>query len=228
MELVVVDYDAGNIRSVAKAIEHVGVKPVITADIPTILAADGVIVPGVGAAGDIMRSLTRLGLHRVIREVIGRGTPFLGVCMGLQVLLTSSDEDNGQACLDIFPGTVRRFGMGLKVPHMGWNQVRFVHDHPLFAGIPDNSHFYFVHSYYADPEDRAIVAGETDYGHPFASVLIRDNVMATQFHPEKSAQDGLRLYRNFSRIVRDGLLETVAAPAPASAAYQQPATTYSR
>ena len=112
--------------------------------------------------------------------------------MGLQVLLTSSDEGQRAG----LPGHLllaqwRRFGMGLKVLHMGWNLVRFVHDHPLFAGIPDNSHFYFVHSYYADPEDRAIVAGETDYGHPFASVVIRDNVMATQFHPEKSAQDGL-------------------------------------
>ena len=218
MELVVVDYGAGNLRSVAKAVEHVGVRPIVTADIPTILAADGVIVPGVGAAGDIMRSLTRLDLHRTIREVIDGGTPILGVCMGLQVLLTSSDEDDGQACLDVFSGTVRRFGSGLKGPHMGWNQVLFVRDHPLFSGIPDNSYFYFVHSYYADPEDPAVVAGETDYGHSFASVLIRDNVMATQFHPEKSAHDGLRLYRNFSRIVQDGLPESDGATADARAA----------
>ena len=199
--IAIVDYGAGNLRSVAHAVEHVGLPASVTNDARAILAADGVILPGVGAAADTMCNLERHQLVDVVREVIGRGTPFMGVCMGLQALFTKSEEGGEHQCLDVFPGTVRRFPGGLSIPHMGWNQVRQTHAHPFFDGVPDEANFYFVHSYHVVPVDPDIVAGETDYGLTFASVVIAGNVMATQFHPEKSGDHGLRLYANFGRIV---------------------------
>ncbi|MGH2355261.1 MAG: imidazole glycerol phosphate synthase subunit HisH [Chloroflexota bacterium] len=202
MTIAIVDYGAGNLRSVTHAAEHVGLQPVVTSDAATILSADGVILPGVGAAADTMLNLENRDLVGVVTDVIARGTPFFGVCMGLQALFTVSEEGGEHRCLNVLPGTVRRFPGGLSIPHMGWNQVRQLVPHPFFDGIPDGANFYFVHSYYVDPADRSVVAGETDYGVTFASVVIRRNLMATQCHPEKSGPHGLRLYANFGRIVR--------------------------
>lgn len=203
--IAIVDYGAGNLRSVEKAIERLGHGAQLTSDPEVILSASGVILPGVGAAAGIMGGLRRFGLVEPIRQVVERGTPFLGVCMGLQVLLTESDEGGGEPCLDIIQGRVRRLPDGLKVPHMGWNTVRQTMAHPLWDGIDDGSHFYFVHSFHVDPEDRSVVAGSTEYGISFVSAIARGNVMATQFHPEKSGTTGLRIYDNFARLVRDGL-----------------------
>jgi imidazole glycerol-phosphate synthase subunit HisH len=221
--IAIVDYGAGNLKSVTHAAEHVGLQPVVTDDPAVIAAAEGVILPGVGAAADTMLNLEKRHLVAVVKEVIARGTPFFGVCMGLQALLTLSEEGGAHPCLDVIPGTVRRFAAGLAIPHMGWNQVRQVQPHPFFEGIPDGTDFYFVHSYYVDPTDRDAVAGETDYGVPFPSVLIRDRLVATQFHPEKSGRYGLRLYANFGQLVRCGaragakgtLVPAVASGSPA-------------
>ena len=206
--IAVVDYGAGNLKSVQHAVEHVGLPAVVTDDAQTILAADGVILPGVGAAADTMSNLQQRNLVGVVKDVIARGTPFFGVCMGLQALFSVSEEGGEHACLDVLPGRVRRFEsivnateVKLSIPHMGWNQVRQVRPHPFFDGVPDGANFYFVHSFYVEPKDARSVAGETEYGVAFASVVCRGNVMATQFHPEKSAAHGLQLYRNFGRIV---------------------------
>ncbi|MCL4532445.1 MAG: imidazole glycerol phosphate synthase subunit HisH [Actinobacteria bacterium] len=203
--IAIVDYGAGNLRSVEKALERLGHAARITSDPGEILSASGVILPGVGAAAGIMGGLRRQGLVGPILEVIQSGTPFLGVCMGLQVLFTESDEGGGEQCLDVLPGRVRRLPMGLKVPHMGWNDVHQARPHPLWEGIPDGSHFYFVHSFYVDPEQRSVVIGDTQYGVPFTSAVARGNVMGTQFHPEKSGSLGIRIYDNFAKLVRDGL-----------------------
>jgi glutamine amidotransferase len=154
-------------------------------------------VPGVGAAADTMRNLRERGLVEPIRRYIAVGRPFLGVCMGLQALFTVSEEGGEHECLGVVPGRVRRLPAGLKVPHMGWNRVRQRRPHPVFDGIPDEAYFYFVHSYYPDPEDGSVVVGETDYGVTFASVVAADSLVATQFHPEKSGEVGLRFYQNF-------------------------------
>jgi glutamine amidotransferase len=198
--IAVVNYGAGNLRSVAKALEAVGAPIVVTSDPDEVARADAVILPGVGAAADTMSGLREGGLVEPLRAAVQEGKPFLGVCIGLQVLLTTSDEDGGAACLDLVPGRVRRLPPGVKVPHMGWNQVRLKTDHPLFEGIPNDSYFYFVHSYYADPVDPGVVLGETEYAVCFPSVIARDNLVATQFHPEKSGPKGLRVYENFCRL----------------------------
>jgi len=211
--IAIVDYGAGNLRSVAHVVEHVELPAVVTSDAHEILAADGVILPGVGAAADTMRNLQDHDLVGVVKDVIARGTPFLGVCMGLQALFTVSLEGGEHACLDVLPGTVRRFPPGLNVPHMGWNQVKQRMPHPFFDGVPDGANFYFVHSYYVDPQDWSVVAGETDYGLPFPSVVVKDYLMATQFHPEKSGEHGLRLYANFGRIVQGELPLAAREPA---------------
>jgi glutamine amidotransferase len=202
--IAIVDYGAGNLRSVEKTLERLGHPACLTSDRDTILSADGVILPGVGSARGIMGGLRKLGLVEPIHEVISRGTPFLGICMGLQVLFTQSDEGD-EPCLDVVKGRVRRLPAGLKVPHMGWNNVRQSAAHPLWDGIPDGSYFYFVHSYYVDPDDRSTVIGEAEYGLPFATAVATGTVMGTQFHPEKSGAMGLRIYDNFARLVRDGL-----------------------
>jgi glutamine amidotransferase len=204
MKLVIVDYGAGNLRSVFKAVAHIGYDPQISSQRSAVESADVVIMPGVGAAADTMSNLARCGLVDPIREFIASGRPFLGVCMGLQALLTVSEEGGEHPCLDIVPGRVRRLPEGLKVPHMGWNRVRQRRSHPVFEGIPDGAFFYFVHSYYADPLDESVVVGETDYGVNFAAVVAKDNIVATQFHPEKSGQLGLRIYENFLRAAGNG------------------------
>ncbi len=202
--LVVVDYDAGNLRSVERALAHVGVDATITADWADVGRADGVILPGVGAASDTMAKLGERDLTEPLREYVASGRPFLGVCMGLQALLDHSDEGGGQECLGLLPGTVRHFGFDhLKVPHMGWNQVTWLREHRITSGIASGSYFYFVHSFYPDPADPDLALGETTYGLTFPSVLARDNMVATQFHPEKSGEAGLAIYANFAEWVRE-------------------------
>jgi glutamine amidotransferase len=196
IKLVVIDYGSGNLRSVAKALETVGVSPIVTGDANQIASADAVVLPGVGSGPAAMDALRQRDLVEPIRECVTSGRPFLGVCLGLQLLLDRTEEGNAD-CLGSVAGRVKRLPDGLKVPHMGWNSVRFKQEHPVFEGIPQDSHFYFVHSYYAAPDDDTWVAGTTDYGVSFCSIYARDNVVATQFHPEKSGRMGLRIYQNF-------------------------------
>jgi glutamine amidotransferase len=195
--IAIINYGAANLRSVSRAVALHTQDFVVTQDPAEVERAAAVILPGVGAAGDTVRGLERHGMVDVVKTAIADGKPYFGICMGMQVLLTESEEDGGTPCLDIYPGVVRRFPKGLTVPHMGWNQVRQVQEHPMFKGISDDAYFYFVHSYYTDPESAELVAGSTDYGVAFPSVLAHENVFATQFHPEKSAGMGLRLYGNF-------------------------------
>lgn len=209
LRILVVDYGAGNLRSVARALAHVGAEPVVSSDPRQLVAADGVVLPGVGAAGDTMANLRGRGLVEPLREFIFSGRPFCGVCMGLQALFDWSEEGGGQECLGILTGTVRRFPAerGLKVPHMGWNAVSWRFAHPVVEGIPSGSYFYFVHSFYPVPADPGIVLGVTDYGREFTSMVAWRNVVATQFHPEKSGALGLRMYENFLAWVASGVGE---------------------
>jgi glutamine amidotransferase len=200
VKLVIVDYGAGNLHSVAKAVQSQGVRPMITTSAKYLDEADALIVPGVGAAEDTMLNLRRCELVDPIKEYIASGRPFLGVCMGQQALFDASEEDGLQECLGIIAGRVVRLPDDVKVPHMGWNRVRIARQHPIFDGIADGSYFYFVHSYRPRPDDPSVVIGETDYGVTFPSVVAKDNVVATQFHPEKSGETGLRMYGNFLRI----------------------------
>jgi glutamine amidotransferase len=205
-EVVIVDYGAGNLRSVARAVIDQGYEPCVSANPADIERAKALILPGVGAAADTMRNLNAGGLVEPIREYIKSGRPFLGVCMGQQALLTLSEEGGEHPCLDVIPGRVRRFPHSdLKVPHMGWNRVYQRCSHPVFDGIENGAYFYFVHSYYPAPDSSDVVIGETDYGVTFASVLAFDNLVATQFHPEKSGADGLRFYGNFLRLAFDAV-----------------------
>jgi glutamine amidotransferase len=195
--IVIVDYGAGNLRSVERAVARAGFQSLVSSQPEDVTAAGVLIVPGVGAAADTMRNLRERGLVEPIRRYIAAGRPFLGVCMGLQALLTVSEEGGEHECLGVISGRVRRLPQGLKVPHMGWNRVRQRRPHPVFDGVPDGAYFYFVHSYYPDPEDGSVVVGETDYGLTFASAVAVDSLVATQFHPEKSGEVGLRFYENF-------------------------------
>ncbi len=195
--IAVIDYGAGNLRSVTNALGKLGCRPKVTREPEDVVNAAAVIFPGVGAAADVMESLREAGMDEAIKEVIREGQPFLAICVGMQVLLSATEEGGWNECLDIIPGMVRRLPVGLKVPHIGWNQVKQLTIHPIFEGIPDASNFYFVHSYYAESEDASVVAGMTEYGVNLCSVLIKDNLIATQFHPEKSGELGLRMYANF-------------------------------
>jgi glutamine amidotransferase len=199
--IAIIDYGMGNLRSVAKAFEAVGHQAVVTRDAKVIGNASHVVLPGVGAFGDCMSNLEGYGLIEAVRSAVESGRPFLGICLGLQLLFTESEEFGRHKGLGIIPGKVKRFVLdpSLKVPHMGWNQVNYLRPCPLFEGIADGSHWYFVHSYYVDPADNAVAATATTYGMPFVSSIWRDNVVAFQFHPEKSQSVGLRLIRNFGR-----------------------------
>lgn len=202
--VAVLDYGMGNLHSVAKALEHVGASRVVVTDsVAAIRAADRIVLPGQGAMRDCMAEMQQHGIDDVVREFAG-SKPMLGICVGMQALLTRSDENGGVDCLQLFGGQVRPFQAvdavreaHLKVPHMGWNTVSQTQAHPLWAGIENHARFYFVHSYYCQLEDDALCAGQTDYGLAFACALAKDNVFAVQFHPEKSAKDGLRLLENF-------------------------------
>jgi len=198
--IAIIDYGAGNLRSVVNAISRLGYQAEVTSRPTEVLKAQAVILPGVGAAADTMANLRQQGLDSSIRQFIAERKPFLGVCIGMQVLFSGTEEGGSHECLGIVPGAVRKFTPGLKVPHMGWNQVKQEMAHPVFEGIADGANFYFVHSYYVEPDDRALVAGETEYGIPFCSVIARDNLVATQFHPEKSGEVGLKIYDNFIKI----------------------------
>lgn len=198
--IAIVDYGAGNLRSVAKAMAKLGYMAQVTSDAGMVAEAEAIILPGVGAAADAMETLRRLRLVDTLRAAVAMDKPFFGVCLGLQLLFTASEENGWHECLGILPGTVRRLPAGLKVPHMGWNQVEQQGDHPLWQRIPDSSNFYFVHSYYVDPEDRSLVIGQTEYGQNFPSVVARGNLVGTQFHPEKSGDIGLWVYDNFCQM----------------------------
>lgn len=201
--IAIIDYKAGNLTSVRLALEYLGAPCEITQQPETILAADRVIFPGVGAAGEAMKHLQALRLRETLQTVIARGTPFLGICLGTQVIFAFSEEDGGTPCLGLIPGAVRRFtpvDPRCKIPQMGWNTVEFVRPHPLFAGIEARSEFYFVHSYYPAPSDPGYIVGETSYADVrFASAVGQANLFATQFHPERSGRVGLKLLQNFSK-----------------------------
>ncbi|MEH3022120.1 MAG: imidazole glycerol phosphate synthase subunit HisH [Pseudomonas oryzihabitans] len=202
--VAVIDYGMGNLHSVAKALEHAGSHQVlVTGDPAVIREADRIVLPGVGAIRDCMAEIHRQGIDELVREV-SQDRPFLGVCVGMQALMQRSEENGGVECIGLFPGAVRRFPNGmqeegetLKVPHMGWNEVGHVLDHPLWHGIPDRARFYFVHSFYVEAGNPRQVVGRGRYGLDFAAALADGSRFATQFHPEKSADCGLQLYANF-------------------------------
>jgi len=198
--LGVVDYGLGNLRSVSKALEVLGVKVILSSDVRKLSEAKGLILPGVGAFKKGMENLEKLGLKDFLRESLNRGVPLLGICLGFQLLFTESEEGGRIKGLEILKGKVVRFSKGIKIPHMGWNQVEFKKDNNLFKEIPDKSFFYFVHSYYVEPEDKDIVISTTDYGGEFVSAINKENLWAVQFHPEKSSELGLRLLKNFISI----------------------------
>lgn len=199
----------GNLRSVGKAFLSQGIDASVTRDPGEIARADGLVLPGVGAFGDCMKNLAEYGLTDPIKEHVDSGKPFLGICLGLQVLFEGSDESPDVPGLGILEGRVVRFSPSeeerLKVPHMGWNRVSIKKESPVLAGIPDGSWFYFVHSYYPDPKDPGVIAVTSNYGVEFTAAVARDNLFACQFHPEKSSADGLRILRNFAALTGGGI-----------------------
>lgn len=201
--IAIINYNAGNITSVARALENIGQKYVITDDEMKLAAATHVIFPGVGAAGEAMAYLRQKKLNSALKNLFDYGKPIMGICLGTQIVLEHSEEDNA-GCIGLVEGFTRRFpekltsgGEVLKIPHMGWNSVNFKGEHPVFAKIAPEAEFYFVHSYYPAPADEAMVLGTTDYGINFCSVLAKDNLVAMQFHPEKSGRPGLQILKNF-------------------------------
>jgi len=201
--IAIVDYKAGNLASVRLALEHLGIPAVVTRDADTITEADRVIFPGVGAAGSAMKNIDELGLRTALKEAVEKGKPFWGICLGTQIIFEHSAEDGGVDCLGLVPGRVKKFAPSdplCKIPQMGWNTVEIRKDHPLFAGIEDESEFYFVHSYYPEPSDSDYILAETEYADVgFASIVGKGNLLATQFHPERSGRIGLKLLENFGR-----------------------------
>ncbi len=200
--IAIIDYDAGNLMSVKKAFDYLGQESVITRDRETLLSADKVILPGVGAFSDAMEKLKNYGLIEVIHEIIAKGTPFFGICLGLQLLFERSDEAPGVEGLCVLKGSINRIpdGEGLKIPHMGWNSLEIKPDTKLFKGIANQSYVYFVHSYYLEATDKAIVAATTEYGVDIHASVEKDNVFACQFHPEKSGEVGLTILKNFAEL----------------------------
>ncbi|MCG8520085.1 MAG: imidazole glycerol phosphate synthase subunit HisH [Pseudomonadales bacterium] len=208
--VAIIDYGMGNLHSVSKAVEHVApdTRVLVTDDAALIREADRVILPGVGAIRDCMAEIRRLGVDELVKDV-SRDRPLLGICVGMQALMSRSEENGGVDCINLFPAEVRYFGEGLtersgphtgerlKVPHMGWNEVYQTQDHPLWHNIPDGERFYFVHSFYAEAEHNPDLAGRTHYGVDLAAAVARDNIFAAQFHPEKSHNAGLQLLKNF-------------------------------
>lgn len=200
--IAIVDYGMGNLRSVEKGFQKVGVDARVVSDAKSIETAHAVVLPGVGAFRDCMKNLDALSLIEPIAKSIASGKPYLGICLGLQLLFTESEEFGTYKGFDILPGKVVRFRIDLKVPHMGWNTVSLLKRPPIFENIPDNSYFYFVHSYFIAPADPAVTAGMTEYGISFTSMIWKENIVATQFHPEKSQETGLRILRNFGDWVK--------------------------
>ncbi len=200
--IAIIDYGVGNLYSVEKAFARLGAEAAVTSDPAAITAAAKVVLPGVGAFGDCMENLAAYGLTDVVRTVAAKGTPLLGICVGLQILFDGSEEDPGVPGLGIFPGLVRRLvAPGLKVPHMGWNSLAVAGESPLLRDLPANPYVYFVHSYHAVPDDPALVTAWTDYGGRVTAAVGRGNVQAVQFHPEKSGDTGLEILANFKELV---------------------------
>ena len=195
---VIIDYQAGNLTSVVRSLKALGVEGTVTQDPAVVAQASRVIFPGVGAAGKAMATLRELGLDQALRQILARRIPILGICLGAQIILEHSEE-NDTACLGLLPGRTRALprGEGLKIPHMGWNRVRFLSDHPVFKGLPEGAEYYFVHSYYPAPAESTMVLGVTDHGIEFPSAIGWRNLVATQFHPEKSGRFGLQILENF-------------------------------
>ena len=196
--MVIIDYQAGNLTSVVRSFKALGVEGRVTQDPAQVAAASRVVFPGVGAAGKAMATLRELGLDLALQESFRKGTPILGICLGAQVILEYSEE-NDTPCLGLLPGRTRGLPRqeGLKIPHMGWNRVRFLKPHPVFQGLPEEAEYYFVHSYYPDPAEKAMVLGLTEHGIRFPSAMGWRNLVATQFHPEKSGRFGLQILENF-------------------------------
>jgi glutamine amidotransferase len=203
MTIAIIDYGAGNLRSVQKALELVGADAVLTDDANTIRESSAVVFPGVGAFKSGYRGLEDRGLVPAIKDSIQSGKPFLGICLGLQLLFEESEEDGPTPGLGILPGRVVRFTGDMKIPHMGWNRLQPKTRVPLFEGVPEGTYFYFVHSYYVLPDDVNVTAATTDYGVEFTSMVARDNLFAVQFHPEKSQKWGLKILENFHRMVSE-------------------------
>ena len=201
----IIDYDAGNLKSVEKALQALGEDTVITRDREEILAADRVILPGVGAFGDAMEKLHQYGLVEIIRQVVQKGTPFLGICLGLQLLFESSEESPGAEGLGILKGKILKIpsSPGLKIPHMGWNSLQLQNNGRLFRNIPQDTYVYFVHSYYLQAQEPEIVKAVTGYGTEIHASVEKDNVFACQFHPEKSGKYGLEILKNFAELGRE-------------------------
>lgn len=204
--IAIIDYDAGNIKSVEKALISLGEDVVVTRDSGVILQADGVILPGVGAFGDAMEKLHAYGLVEVIKQVVAKNTPFLGICLGLQLMFESSEETPGVEGLGILKGKIVRIpdGEGIKVPHIGWNSLTYPNQGRLYKDIPENSYVYFVHSYYLQAKEPEIVKAATEYGTYIHASVEKGNVFACQFHPEKSSSVGLKILENFIEIVKEG------------------------
>jgi glutamine amidotransferase len=200
--IAIVDYGMGNLRSVEKGFLKVGVDAKVVTDSKAVDNADAVVLPGVGAFRDCMKNLEEMSLTEPILRSIQKGKPYLGICLGLQVLFTESEEFGIHKGFDILKGKVVRFQINLKVPHMGWNNAKIQRRPPIFDGIQDEAFFYFVHSYYVVPDDNNIVATTTDYGITFASMVWKENIFATQFHPEKSQETGLKILKNFGDFVK--------------------------
>ena len=200
--IAIVDYGMGNLKSVEKGFKKVGIDTTVTSNPGVVDNAEAIVLPGVGAFRDCIRNLTDLSLTEAVITSINKGKPFLGICLGLQVLFSESEEFGTCKGLDLFRGKVVRFQEGLKVPHMGWNTVKIIKRSPILSDIEDNAFFYFVHSFYVVPEDRDIIATTTDYGTTFTSMVWKDNVFATQFHPEKSQGLGLKVLAGFGKFVK--------------------------
>jgi len=200
--IAIVDYGMGNLRSVEKGFLKVGVDARVVREPQAVDDADAVVLPGVGAFRDCIRNLAQTSMTESIMRSIQKGKPYLGICLGLQILFTESEEFGIYKGLDVFKGRVVRFQIDFKVPHMGWNNVKILRRTPIFDGIQDESFFYFVHSYYVVPDDTAVISTTTDYGTTFTSMVWKDNIFATQFHPEKSQESGLRILKNFGDFVR--------------------------
>jgi len=198
--ITIIDYGVGNLRSVEKAFAATDCEAIVSSKETDLRAAQKLVLPGVGAFGACMRALSERGFDELVRERVEAGTPLLGVCVGMQILFEESDEFGATPGLGLLPGRVRRFSDELVVPHVGWNRIQQRQSHGLFDGVANGSFFYFVHSYYCEPEDKSVVAGETEYGSNYASVVAKDNICGVQFHPEKSQDAGLRLLQNFARL----------------------------
>ncbi|MGE5544243.1 MAG: imidazole glycerol phosphate synthase subunit HisH [Bacillota bacterium] len=197
--IAIIDYGMGNLRSVQKGLESVGIKAFVTSSPDEVIKAAGVILPGVGAFGDAIANLKNTGMVEAVQEVVRQELPLLGICLGMQMLFTESEENGQHRGLDLIPGRVVRFPVTKKVPHMGWNRVRLVGDSPLFTGLPDQSYFYFVHSYYCDPQTPVSI-GICSYGLDFTCAVQQGNLFGCQFHPEKSSSLGLRVLKNFGAL----------------------------